>query len=87
MRGDSWLFISLDASKAVLSWTVGKRTAENTMALANDLHARLLSRPQITADGFIPYVNAIPTAFDRNVDFAQLVKIYKATPGNNAATR
>ena len=87
-RGDSWLFIALDAtSKAVLSYVVGKRTAENTLALAEDLHARLVNRPQITADGWLPYVNAVPLAFDRKVDFAQLQKVYQSTPGNDAAHR
>lgn len=88
VRGDSWLFIALDAtSKAVISYTVGKRTAENTLAVAQDLHARLVNRPQITADGFVPYVNAVADAFDRKVDFAQLMKVYQATPGNDAAHR
>jgi len=87
-RGDTWLFIALDAtSKAVLSWRVGKRTAENTLALASDLRGRLVNRPQITADGFVPYVNAIEDAFGSEVDFAQLVKTYQATPGNSAAVR
>ena len=87
-RGDSWLFIALDAtSKAVLTYSVGKRTADNTLALAQDLHARLVNRPQITADGFVPYVNAITVAFDRKVDFAQLMKTYQATSGNDAAHR
>jgi IS1 family transposase len=87
-RGDAWLFIALDAtSKAAITYTVGKRTAENTLALAQDLHARLVNRPQITADGFVPYVNAIADAFDRKVDFAQLMKTYQATAGNDAAHR
>lgn len=87
-RGDAWLFIALDTtSKAVVTYTVGKRTVENTLALAQDLHARLVNRPQITADGFVPYVNAIADAFDRKVDFAQLMKVYQATPGNDAAHR
>jgi IS1 family transposase len=87
-RGDSWLFIALDAtSKAVLSYRIGKRTTQNTMALAQDLHARLVNRPQITADGFVPYVNAIADVFDRKVDFAQLMKHYGTPAGNEAAVR
>jgi IS1 family transposase len=86
--GDVWLFVALDATnKAVLSYVVGKRTAENTLALACDLRGRIVNRPQITADGFTPYPNAIDEAFDRDVDFAQLVKVYQATPGNDAAHR
>jgi len=87
-RGDFYLFVALGATnKAVLSYVVGKRNGENTLALARDLHARLVNRPQITADGWAPYTNAIPDTFNREVDFAQLVKVYQATPGNEAAVR
>lgn len=38
--GDVWLFVALAATqKAVLSYVVGKRTAENTEALAMELRA------------------------------------------------
>jgi len=47
----------------------------------------VVNRPQIAADGFAPYVNAITETFDRDVDFAQLIKIYQATPRNEAALR
>jgi hypothetical protein len=46
-----------------------------------------VNRPQITADGFAPYTHAVPRAFGQRVDFAQLVKVYQATPGNDSATR
>ncbi len=86
--GDVWLFVALAANqKAVLSYVVGKRTSENADALAIDLENRLTTRAQITSDGYSPYVGAIDTAFGRNVDFAQLIKIYQATPGNDAAHR
>lgn len=87
-RGDSWLFIALDAtSKAVVSWTVGKRTGERTMAFVNDLHARLLTRPQVTADGFSAYTEAVVSAFGEEVDFAQLTKLFWIPQGNTAAVR
>ena len=76
--GDCWLYVALSAThKAVLSYVVGKRTPENTQALAHDLRARILNRPQITSDGYGPYVGAITVAFDRSgVDFAVLTKKY-----------
>ena len=50
--GDVWLFVTLVATqKVVLRYSVGKRTTENTYALANDLRARIVNRPQITSDG------------------------------------
>ena len=57
--GDTWVFIALASTqKAVLSYRIGKRTMENTEALAMDLRARILNRPQITSDGYAPYVGA-----------------------------
>ena len=61
----------------MLSYVVGKRDAAHTEALAADLRARILNRPQITSDGFSPYIDAIDAAFGLNVDFAQLVKTYQ----------
>jgi hypothetical protein len=55
---------------------VGKRTVENTEALAFDLRARVVTRPQITSDGYAPYVNAVQDAFRTGVDFAVLTKKY-----------
>jgi IS1 family transposase len=87
-KGDCYLFIALDAvSKAVLSYIVGKRDGQHTLALATDLRSRILNRPQITSDGFAPYVPALDVAFDRDVDFAQLVKVYQGDPGHDAAHR
>jgi IS1 family transposase len=75
--GDVWLFVALAATqKAVLSYRVGKRKAENTEALAMDLRARVLNRPQITSDGYAPYIGAVEAAFGVDVDFVQLTKKY-----------
>src|SRR5207244_6458563 len=73
--GDVWLFVALASTqKAVLSYRVGKRTAENTEALAMDLRARIVNRPQITSDGYAPYVGAVEAAFGVDVDYAMLTK-------------
>jgi IS1 family transposase len=75
--GDAWLFVALAATqKAIISYVVGKRTAENTQALTLDLRARILNRPQITSDGYAPYIGAIEEAFGVDVDYAQLTKKY-----------
>jgi IS1 family transposase len=75
--GDVWLFVALAATqKAVLSYMVGKRTTENTEALAMDLRARIVNRPQITSDGYAPYIGAVEAAFGWDVDFAMLTKKY-----------
>jgi IS1 family transposase len=75
--GDVWLFVALAATqKAVLSYVVGKRSQENTSALASDLRARIVNRPQITSDGYAPYIGAVEAAFGWNVDYAMLTKQY-----------
>ncbi len=87
-RGDCYVFIALDATKkAVISYVTGKRDGANTVRLATDLRARIVNRPQITADGWAPYPDAIDQAFAGDVDFATIVKDYTATPGNDAAHR
>jgi IS1 family transposase len=75
--GDLYTFVALDAdSKLVPCWHVGKRTWNDTMLFVNDLRGRVVNRPQITTDAFRPYYSAIGTAFDRNVDYAQLIKVF-----------
>jgi IS1 family transposase len=75
--GDVWLFVALaPVQKAVISYVVGKRTTENTHALTHDLRARIINRPQITSDGYAPYINAVEAAFGRDVDYAMLTKQY-----------
>jgi len=75
--GDCWLYVALSAMhKAVLSYVVGKRSMENTEALTMDLRGRILNRPQITSDGYAPYLGAAQAAFQTGVDFAVLTKKY-----------
>jgi len=75
--GDVWLFVALASTqKAMLSYLVGKHSTANTHAVARDLRARIVNRPQITSDGYAPYVGAVESAFGWNVDFAMLTKQY-----------
>ncbi len=86
--GDAYVWIGMDATnKAIVSYVVGKRSAENAQELAADLRARILNRPQITTDGLSAYVDAIERAFGINVDYAMLQKEYAAVAGNDAAHR
>jgi IS1 family transposase len=75
--GDVWLHVAISAThKAVISYLVGKRDGTYTQELAHDLRSRILNRPQITADGYAPYIGAIEAAFGTNVDFATITKKY-----------
>jgi len=86
--GDAYVWIGMDATnKAIISYVVGKRTADNANELAADLRARILNRPQITTDGLTAYIDAIDRAFGIDVDYAMLQKQYAAVAGNDAAHR
>ncbi len=75
--GDVYTFVAIDAdSKLVPCWHVGKRTWSDTALFVDDLRGRLVNRPQITTDAFAAYYGAIAHAFDRNVDYAQLIKVF-----------
>ena len=86
--GDAYVWIGMDATnKAIVSYVVGKRTAENAQELAADLRARVLNRPQITSDGLAAYIDAIDRAFGVDCDYAMIQKEYAAVAGNDAAHR
>jgi IS1 family transposase len=80
--GDVWTFAAIDAdSKLVPSWLVGSRDVGCATELMQDLAGRLSNRVQVTTDGLKAYVQAVEEAFGGDVDFAQLQKLYAATPG------
>lgn len=58
----------------------GGRDAYCANAFINDLASRLANRVQLTSDGLKAYLEAVEGAFGANVDYAQLVKIYGASP-------
>jgi IS1 family transposase len=83
--GDVWTFTAIDAdSKLIVSWHVGSRDLENATLFMHDVASRLANRVQITTDGHKMYLDAVESAFGSEVDFAQLVKIYRSVPSNEA---
>lgn len=80
--GDQYVFVGMDAdTKLVISHHVGKRDGASTYFFMRDLHSRVVSRIQLTTDGFQPYVRAVEQTFKKhNVDFAQLIKVYGEVP-------
>jgi IS1 family transposase len=78
--GDVYTWTAIDAdTKLIPCWHVGNRGYVSAHTFIDDLAARLASRVQLTTDGHKVYVNAVEEAFGRNIDFAQLVKIYGAS--------
>jgi IS1 family transposase len=86
--GDVWTWTALDAdSKLIVSWYVGDREAGSAYEFMNDVAARLSNRVQLTTDGHKAYLKAVENAFDNDIDFAQLVKMYGGLDGTNAQER
>lgn len=79
--GDLWTWVGQDAdSKLVLSWHVGRRTAETAYPFMQDLASRLTSRVQLTTDGLHAYLEATDAAFGTEIDYARLIKVYGSDP-------
>lgn len=75
--GDAYTFVAIDAdTKLVPSFHVGRRTWNDTAIFIDDLRARVVNRPQITTDAFAAYYGSIRRAFDSQVDYAQLFKVF-----------
>jgi IS1 family transposase len=79
--GDTWTWTALDAdTKLIVSHFVGGRDGECAMWFMDDVAKRLANRVQMTTDGHKAYLEAVEGAFGADVDYAQLVKIYGASP-------
>jgi IS1 family transposase len=79
--GDVWTWVALDAdTKLVPCWFIGERHAGAAYHFMRDLSQRLANRVQLTTDGHRAYLYAVEDAFGANIDYAQLVKVYGATP-------
>ncbi|MDQ2841663.1 MAG: hypothetical protein M3Y72_11615 [Acidobacteriota bacterium] len=81
-QGDCYTFVAIERnSKLVLNIANGKRTKLTTDWFIEGLRDAIApGRFQITSDGFAPYKNSIPDTFGNRVDFAMLIKVYRASP-------
>jgi IS1 family transposase len=84
--GDSYCFTALEThSKLILNFALGKRNQRTTDAFVEGLrHATASQKFQITTDGFAPYRSAIDNTLGDRVDFAQLIKVYRASVEGDA---
>jgi hypothetical protein len=79
--GDVWTWVAMDAdTKLVAGYFVGGRDGECAKWFIDDVAKRLANRVQLTSDGHKAYLEAVEGAFGADVDYAQLVKIYGASP-------
>ena len=79
--GDIWTWTAICAdTKLVPCWVVGARDSEYALAFIDELRQRLANRVQLTSDGHRPYLEAVEEAFDDDVDYAVLQKLYGTAP-------
>ena len=72
-------------SKLVLNFALGKRDQATTDIFIEGLRQATAPKTfQITTDGFVPYKSAIENTLSDRVDFAQLIKVYRASVAGEA---
>ena len=80
VKGDQYVFIALASSaKAILTYRIGKRTPATTEAFVHDLSERVLGAPEISTDGFHPYLPTIRDAFGSRASHGVITKTYSVT--------
>lgn len=73
--GDAYLWLALDVhTRLIISYLVGKRTAERARAFVADVRGRVVNRPQIVTDAFTAYEDAVEAAFGTEVDYVMMNK-------------
>ena len=86
--GDQYVFLALGgASKAIISWLVGKRNRENCRAFLADVRARVIGAPEISSDAFSAYPDAVEQAFGADCTFGTIEKHYAVDAAVEAARR
>ncbi len=86
--GDVWTWTAIDAdSKLIVSWYVGQRDLVSATEFMKNVASRLSNRVQLTTDGHRPYLQAVESAFDGEVDCAMLQKLYGQPEGKHNEKR
>lgn len=75
--GDQYLYVAFErTTKAIITWHIGKRDADNAFYFLNDLKTRITGNYQLNSDMFIPYEKLVGEVFGDNVNYGQIVKNY-----------
>jgi len=81
--GDCYTFVAIGRNtKLVLNVAMGKRDKVTTDVFIEGLQGAIQPgcKFQIASDGFAPYRHSIPDTLGNLVDFAMLIKVYRAAP-------
>jgi IS1 family transposase len=86
--GDVWTWVAMDSeTKLVPTFHIGPRDLREATSFMADLAGRLKHRVQLTTDGHRPYLLAVEGAFQGDVDYAQLIKVYGSDRSNKPERR
>jgi IS1 family transposase len=84
VTGSIWTWTAIDAdSKLIITYHIGTRDAGCARHFMRDVAARLANRVQLTTDGHHAYLEATWAAFQGEVDYAMLVKLYGPEPAGS----
>jgi IS1 family transposase len=65
----------------IVSFMLGDRTLSTAYDFMHDLAERIATKPiQLTTDGHRVYLEAVESAFNEDIDYAMLQKIYRSNP-------
>jgi IS1 family transposase len=77
--GDAYCFVAFERNtKLVAAWHLGHRTAEDTEAFTEKLAQATDGLFQLSTDGFEAYPNGVSYSLGTRVNFAQIIKTYRA---------
>jgi transposase-like protein/IS1 family transposase len=83
--GDAYTFVAIERNtKLVLNIALGKRDQATTDIFIEGLRHATRGNFQVTTDGFTPYRSAISNTLEDRVEFAQLIKVYRAASEGEA---
>lgn len=76
-HGNVWTWTAIDAdSKLIISYLAGARNLTCAEAFIADMARRIDTRIQLTSDGLDKYIQAVKRAFNGEVDYAMMIKIF-----------
>ena len=78
--GDAYTYVAIERnSKLILAWHLGKRNKPETLQFIVKLRRATEGKFQLSTDGWPSYPEAIDRVFGIGIDYAQLIKVYRAT--------
>jgi IS1 family transposase len=79
-KSDQYVFVGMAGTqKAIIAYRVGKRDSDNTDRFIQDLRGRAIGQPEISTDGFKPYLPAIRDIFGPSAAHGQVRQDYSVT--------